>query len=72
MIIRNDEVGLLALEQGIDPSHNAKGGAYQNQTVIHGFNTQVKSKDALYRIKGRVAQINELADEGLSNIEKQN
>jgi Sec20 len=53
MIIRNDEVGLLMLEQGNDPSQNQgrkTGGMYDNAVVKHGFDTQSKSKDALNRI----------------------
>lgn len=42
MQIRNDEVGLLMLDQGLDPSaqQNKKtGGMYDNQVVKHGFDT---------------------------------
>ena len=45
---------------------------YENQIVKHGFDTQVKSKDALNRIQKRVHQTIDLADDSLTNIEKQN
>lgn len=45
---------------------------YQDATVKHGFDTQAKSKEALNRIQRRVQQTIDLADESLTNIEKQN
>ena len=38
----------------------------------HGFDTQNKSKEALHRIKKRVQDIHDIADEASSNLEKQN
>lgn len=49
-----------------------RGGMYENQTVKHGFDTQAKSKEALNRIQQRVKQTIDLADDSLTNLEKQN
>jgi hypothetical protein len=50
--------------------NDLKRGMRGNQVVEHGFKTQVKSKDALIRIKKRVGNINDLADDAATNLEK--
>lgn len=43
LVIRNDQVGLLMLDQGADQekqqNQRKTGGMYENQVVKHGFDT---------------------------------
>jgi hypothetical protein len=57
------------MDHGVN-DNDLKRGMRGNQVVEHGFKTQVKSKDALIRIKKRVGNINDLADDAATNLEK--
>eukprot|EP00347_Sterkiella_histriomuscorum_P010134 403377471 len=62
------------MEHGLDQQNQkyAQGSMWQHQVVRHGLGLQDKSKDALFRIKSKVQDINDLQDVIGDNIDKQN
>ena len=72
--LKGDEVGILALDQGIDTSRKYGGGVNQEtqQLANKGFDLEEESKKRLNATLNKVHETNLLANDAVHNLEMQN